>query len=56
MAQRTRLWVTLGRGYSIAERVKSEIRISKSETNIKFECPKPQNNQKSAHLITVNLF
>jgi hypothetical protein len=53
---RARLWVTPGRRYFTVERVKSEIRISKSETNLKFECSNAQNNQESIHFITVNLF
>jgi len=56
LAQRARLWVTPGRGCFTVERVKSEIRISKSETNLKFECSNAQNNQENIHFITVNLF
>jgi len=56
LAQRARLWVTPVRGCFTVERVKSEIRISKSETNLKFECSNAQNNQENIHFITVNLF
>ena len=45
-----------GRGCFTVEPVKSEIRISKSETNSKFECSNVQNKQKSIHCITVTLF
>jgi len=44
LAQRVRLWVTPGRRCFTIERVKSEIRISKSETNLKFECSNVKNN------------
>ena len=56
LAQRTRLWVTPVRGWFTVEPVKSEIRISKPETNPKFECSNVQNNQESIHCATVNLF
>ncbi len=56
LALRTRLWVTPGRGCFTVEQVKYEIRISKSETNPKFECSNAQNNQESIHCLTVNLF
>jgi len=56
LAQRVRLWITPGRGCSTVERVKSEIRISKSETNLKFECSNAKNNQENIHFITVYLF
>jgi len=49
LAQRVRLWVTLGRGCFTVEWVKSE-------TNLKFECSNAQNNQENIHFITVNLF
>jgi len=56
LVQRARLWVTPGRGYFTVERVKSEIRISKSETNIKFERSNEQNNYENIHTRTVNIF
>jgi hypothetical protein len=37
LTQRARLWVTPVRGYFAVEWIKHEIRISKSETNPKFE-------------------
>jgi hypothetical protein len=48
--------VTPGRGHFTVERAKYETRISKSETNIKFECSKVQNKQESAHLLTAGFF
>ncbi len=56
LVHRVRLWVTPGRGYFTVERIKSEIRISKSETNLKFECSNAQNKKESIRCITVNLF
>ena len=56
LALRIRLWVTPVRGWFTVEPVKSEIRISKPETNPKFECSNVQNNQESIHCVTVNLF
>ena len=56
LTQRTRLWVTPVRGWFTVEPVKSEIRISKSETNIKFECSNDQNKKDNIHCITLDLF
>jgi len=41
----SRVLTTPGRGCYPDERVKTEIRISKSETNLKFECSNALNNK-----------